>query len=228
MPWIRPHAASRLSASALAVALCALARAASAAPPDSPRPRKGLYLHAAMGPALIGGNVSYSGQMKTGGISREYSYADGFSGLGADVNLAAGWAPLDGLAIALEGRAILQVTGSARLPHATLSYLSLQSLGGLVDYYPAPTGPFHVDLGAAYAQSEYASVEDAVLVPGSVVVHADDMSGVLGHAGVGYDWRAKTGFQFGPVLDVWTTRLTSAEGRTSVQGVSLTISAGWM
>jgi hypothetical protein len=211
-----------------ATALCAIPRVASAAPPKSAGPRKGLYLRAGIGPDVMSGKVSYSASSAVGGTASKYVYEAGFNGAGADVDLAAGWAPLDGLAIALEGRAILQMTGSAKLPHTTLSYLSLQSLGGLVQYYPFPRGPVHVDFGAGYARTEYASEEDAVLSPRTIVVHADDMSGVLAHAGVGYDWRARMGFQVGPVLDAWETRLSSKEGRTTARGVSLLIAAGWL
>ncbi len=204
-------------------------RAARAAPPGhTAQPRRGLYLHAAMGPDVMGGKVSYGGTVSLAGSPRPYSYQAHFSGVGANVKLAAGWAFIDGLAIAAEVRDVLQMTGSAKLPHTTLSYLSLQSLGGLVDYYPYPAGPFHVALGLAYARDEYASEEEARLSPGEIVVHADDMNGVLGHASVGYEWRAKTGFQVGPLLDVRVTRLASKEGRTNARGASLMISAGWL
>lgn len=191
-------------------------------------PRRGLYLRAAMGPDVMSGNVSYGGTIALAGPARPYSYQAGFGGAGADVHLALGWAPIDGLAIGVEVRDILQMTGSAKFAHATLSYLSLQSVGGLVDYYPYPAGPIHVNLGLAYAQTEYASEEEANLSPGTIVVHADDMTGVLGHTGVGYEWRAKTGFQFGPLLDFWITRLSSNYGRTNARGASLLIEAGWM
>jgi len=191
-------------------------------------PRKGLFLRAAIGPDVMSGKVSFSTTTAVSGTPTLYSYEAGFNGVGADVDLAAGWAPLDGLAIAVEGRAILQMTGSAKLPHTTLSYLSLQSLGGLVQYYPFSTGPVHVDFGAGYARTEYASEEHAVLSPRTIALHADDMSGLLAHAGIGYDWRARTGFQVGPLLDVWETRLSSNDGRTTARGVSLLISAGWL
>ncbi len=225
----RSNAPRSLLAAALSLAaVCAIPRAARAAPPGDTSPRRGLYLHAAMGPDVMGGKVSYSGQVGVAEPSRVYSYQAGFSGVGAEVDLAAGWAPLDGLAIALEGRGILQMTGEAKFAHSTLSYLSLQSYGGLVDYYPFPTGPIHVELGAGYAINEYESEEDTNLAPGTIVVHSDDMTGVLGHTGVGYEWRAKTGFQVGPLLDVWVTRLASKEGRTTARGLTLMISAGWM
>lgn len=217
-----------ITATLCAASVCAIPRAASAAPPTSAGPRRGLFLRAAMGPDLMSGKVSFSSTIDVPGPARVYSYEAGFSGLGAEVDLAAGWAPLDGLAVALEGRGILQMTGSAKLPHTTLSNLSLQTFGGLVEYYPFARGPLHVDFGAGYARTEYVSEEEANLSPGTIVVHADDMTGVLAHTGVGYDWRAKTGFQVGPVLDVWVTRLTSDEGRTTARGVSLLISAGWL
>ena len=211
-----------------AVASIILAVVATAGQAPADEPRRGVYAALALGPAFAAGTASYSGSTLPGyGAPRPVSASDGFTGVGPDVRVALGYAPVDGLAIAPELRGFFIALRGARFPYSSLDIFPLWSIGGAVDWYPEPAGPVHVVLGAGYAKSTLMGSGEDIGAADNITVDWH-VSGPIVHAAVGYTKRAGATFGYGPLLDVTALRLTSTDARASAACITLALGLSWL
>lgn len=185
---------------ALAVSAPAIARARG--------PRTGWYVSASMD---VGGGVS---RESAGRASNSYA------SLGLGLDGAIGYAPVDGLALAGEARLLLQGDVVSR------------TLGGLADWYPEPAGPWHVELGFGQFAGTALRAYSQNVAGGSTAgdpIQLSGVSGVLGHAGVGYAFRAAPDVAFSPVFDVYRVRATNARDASyDAYGASIELTLTWL
>ncbi len=199
----------------MAVAVAALCLAPRAAWAETPR--RGLYVGFGAGPTYVGGNFAYDN-----GIP---AWHDSIDGPGADLRLAVGYAPIGGLAVALQLQS--SMTGvDVHVPGGSNNVMLLESVGALMDWYPDDRGPLHAELGFGYVVSAFpfGSREDS----GGSVASAPGIGGdgVRGQAGVGMSWGSRR-FNWGPLLEVSALRATNPATRVNARAVALDLSLSW-
>lgn len=189
---------------------CALAVATSAR--AAPEPRGGVYASGALGGAY--GRARF-GDGHNAGTSL---------GAGAQVRGAFGLGVVDGLAVAAELRLLLH-GGEAQLgplDDRSVHGAGFIVAGVLVDYYPAPLGPLHLQLGLGWTSvSPMGESASGALSNGPEGSPVSEQVGAFGHAGFGYTWRSDRGLGFGPVLDVYAARASSHPATCVAYGVAL-------
>ncbi len=217
-----------MRAGAAAVATLALVATCSVA--HAAEPRRGAYVALALGPAFAAGNAGYSGRSSTGygvPVPREVSASDGYTGVGPDLRAALGYAPANGLAVALELRGFALALGGARFPYSSMSFFALWSVGAGVDWYPEPAGPVHLGLGAGYARGALGGSTESIGAADNIDVDWL-VDGPIGHAVLGYTVRAGSTFGYGPLADVTAFRLTSDDARVTGACVTLALELSWL
>lgn len=205
-----------------------MACAMSASLPARGDARTGGYFRAALGAAYGEGHVRYrdASAPTDDAPSRPLSFTAPFGRSAITADLAAGFAPARGFVLAAEYGLLAQDLGEARFPYTTLGTLLLTHVGPLIDWYPSPSGPVHLELGVAYAWAVFSGDESGVANEENVV-HLDDLNrsrGLFGHVGCGYVVRYG-GFDVGPMLRTYGARLSSPHGETQTVGIGLWLSA---
>lgn len=212
----------------LAASGAAIASAMLVATPARAELRTGGYFRAALGAAYGEGAIHYADASRPTGKApaRSLSFATPFTSGAVGADLAAGFAPTSGLAIAIEYGLLAQDLGDTAFPHTTLSTLLLSHVGPLVDWYPDASGPMHLEVGAGYAWGGFSGDESGVPADDNVV-RMDDLNrsrGLFGQIGCGYVVRVG-GFDLGPLLRTYATRLASPHGETDSVGFGLWLTA---
>jgi hypothetical protein len=180
-----------------------------------------MYVSSGAGPAIGAANASAGAESAT------------VAGGGVSLHAAAGYAAVDGLATAAEVRAILH-NGVAQFNQVESDFdIGIASIGALVDWYPRPLGPVHLQLGfgrmsAAKYGLTSGGAETKSATPSSNLGTFSDMHGPLGHVGVGWAWRARDGVAFTPVFDLYRGRATNDEASLDVYGCSLELMLTWL
>ncbi len=170
--------------------------------------RRGLWARAMTGAGLGSDRVM------------DRSFSASLTGVGVDETLALGFAPIEGLALGVEGRLLFHQGNTVwPTPRAGVRNPALLVLGGVVDYYPMPHEATHIVLGLG--------VLEAGLQQVYAPVGFDSMSGVFGHAGIGWTWRAWRGIELGPLLDFYRGRATQGTARLEIYGGALALQAAW-
>lgn len=178
----------------------------------APEPRQGVYASGALGGAY--GRARFSDGHNSGTSS----------GAGAQLRGAFGLGVVDGLAVAAELRLLLHGGEAQLAPLDDRSVLGAGFIvaGVLVDYYPAPLGPLHVQLGLGLTSvSPTGESASGVMANGTEGSPVSEQVGAFGHAGVGYAWRSDGGLGFGPVLDMYAARASRHSATCVAYGVAL-------
>ncbi len=208
LSWVR---------AALVIASVSMVLARTAPVRAADEPRRDWYTALAFGPAFVAGSVDYSGETA--------KFRDEISGGGGALLFAMGYAPADGLAVALEVGASI-THAEVRVPDGSRDFFSVWSAGALVDWYPRPSGPVHLQLGLGYTVSTFlAGGTDHGGGQKSQPGLGGD--GVIGRAGVGYVFRSGSAFELGPLLSLSTLRTSNAAATTEASGVALLLQLSW-
>lgn len=180
-------------------------------------PRRGLYTALAFGPTFVGGKVDYS--------SGTTSFHEDFSGYGGDLQFALGYAPAEGLAVAVRVGSSL-TDAEVRVPDGSRDVFTVWSAGALIDWFPFASVPAHLELGLGYTVSTFLAggtdhTEGQTNRPG---LGGD---GVVGRAGAGYLFGSRSGFGLGPLLAVSTLRTRNPATRTAASSIALLLQLTW-
>ena len=185
------------------------ARAEHPARAEDP-PRRGLYVQLAAGPEYVKGSAD------------DPSVVDGdFAAGGASLRFGVGYAPLDGLALAV-GIDASVAGGEVIRSDGTDSGLGAWSIGPLVDWYPDAQGPLHVDLAVGYAVAGFMSGSRNGGGGGGTSDGGLGGAGIGGHTGVGYTFRSG-GVGLGPMLSVSALHTENSHATLNAFGAALLI-----
>ncbi|HMR04475.1 MAG TPA: hypothetical protein PKA88_01840 [Polyangiaceae bacterium] len=180
-------------------------------------PRRGLYTALAFGPTFVAGKVDYS--------KEETSIHEDFSGGGGDLRFAIGYAPSEGLAVAVRVGTSL-TDAEVRVPDGSRDIFTVWSAGALIDWFPFASVPAHLELGLGYTVTTF-------LAGGTDSGGGQDSrpglggDGAVGRAGVGYLFARSADFGIGPLLAVSTLRTRNATTRTAGNGIALLLQLTW-
>jgi hypothetical protein len=180
---------ARGTASALLVTgLLAVARPAAAADPRDPgTDRAGFYFRAGGGPGYTSGSYNFSG-LSAEATPRELSFDIRLHGAVVGAHVAVGHSLIDGVALALEGGALVMPVFARHGPlgESTIDGGLLTELGGLVDIYPDLDDAAHVHAGVAFARAAFFGGTNDIGSPENIVEH-EAASGPMFKLGVGYE-----------------------------------------
>lgn len=193
-------------------ALCLASRAARA---DTAR--RGLYIGFGAGPAYVAGSLAYG--------NGTTAFDDTIEGAGADLRLAVGYAPIGGLAVALQLQSSM-TSATFHVPGGSSTVILVQSVGALTDWYPDDRGPLHLELGVGYVVSSFplqSRESCGGCTPVSPGIGGD---GMRGQAGAGLSWGSRR-FNWGPLLEVSAFRATNRATRIDAGAVALDLSFAW-
>jgi hypothetical protein len=215
----------------------ALATAVSGAvlPPEESRPdRTGIYLAGSLSLGYGFGHFRYTDMGAAafylpGYRPQQVALGSGFSGPSVGLTAALGYAVIPGLAIAVEGRATLYpgLRKEIALRWTGLGQIAFGTIGPLVDWYPRPRGPLHVQLGAGFGSASFWGGQGAI---GSFdnIVNFDELQSAhafLGHGGIGYVWRTRGGFDYGPMLSFSGLHLSSEHSEMNSVALDVAMTA---
>ena len=144
-----------------------------------------------------------------------------FAAGGASLRFGAGYAPLDGLALAV-GIDASVAGGEVIRSDGTDSGLGAWSIGPLVDWYPNAQGPLHVDLAVGYAVAGFMSGSRNGGGGGGTSDGGLGGAGIGGHTGVGYTFRSG-GVGLGPMLSVSALHTENSHATLNAFGAALLI-----
>ena len=204
-----------LVALSLAGAL-ASARFADAAPTAfAPEARTGAYARGAVG-------MAYGGWRISSGRFSGLAWGEAVQG-----SAAVGWAFIDGLAFAAEARGFFQ--GGSASAGWTWSAPEVLVVGGVVDYFPHPTGSLHVELGFGAMRGQLSGPDITELVSDNTrgVDEFERLSGVFAHGGVGWAWPLSGKLQLGPAFGLYRGRASNGGANFDLYGGSLELALTW-
>jgi hypothetical protein len=220
---------SSVIVAALTLVATAVAPSAGAQPRSSAPERDRLYLHTSVGTGFGLGKLTYS-DLSAEAMPRRLTFHSDLRGVFIALDGAVGYAPRSGLAIGLEIRGALYPSLTATsLPYTGLDVLLIGYAGSLVDWYPEPSGPFHVMFGAGGVVADFGGGQNDIGAADNIV-NLGELQGMFGistHAEAGYSWRTLGGLDYGPSIRAEWTHFTSEHARSDVLAVAAAFALSW-
>jgi hypothetical protein len=180
---------------------------------DQPMTHDGLQLRGAIGPGFLSDSES-----------DDQGNSSTVSGLAGSLEVYVGGTPLPGFTVGgfFSGATVPSPSVSAGGQSVTVNgaSITLGQIGPYVDWYPTPTGGFHVLGGAGLA---FLSLNNGETAPDGSSSSTNSGAGFGLDAGVGYDWWITDKWSIGALARFTYARTSLSQSSTDSMGNAITI-----